>query len=66
MKSITQYYRSLPAEVKAFLAIANKEVGLGLTLELLAHLSGRPSNIPRSELVELRELAKARNLRLAL
>ena len=66
MKNIVQHYRTLPAEMKAFLTVANKEVGLGSTLEVLAYLAGHPSNIPPAEREALLLLAKARNVHLGL
>ena len=62
--SIVGHYRGLSPEKKVFLSVANKEVGLGITLELLARMAGLPANIAESERVALRTLAKARNIQI--
>jgi hypothetical protein len=62
--SIVDYYRGLSSEKKAFFSVANREVGLGVTLEVLAHLAGLPAKIAKSERTALRTLAKARNVQI--
>ena len=64
MKTIAQHYRGLPAEMKAFLTLANKEVGLGATLEFLAHLAGLPCELQDGEREALSSLATARGIQI--
>lgn len=62
----TQYYRGLSAEMKAYLTLANKEVGLGVTLELIAHLAGLPCELKPGEREALSSLAKARGVQISI
>lgn len=64
MNNVTQYYRGLSADMKAFLTLANKEVGLGATLELLAHLAGLPYELKPGEREALSSLASARGIQI--
>lgn len=61
---IVEYYRTLSPELRVFLTLANKEVGLGQTLELLAEKAGFPSKLRRHERLALRQLAAARGFNL--
>lgn len=60
--NIITYYRTLSAEQKAYLAIANRKVDLGPTLEFLAYQAGLPANFQPHESEQLRNLAIARNV----
>lgn len=60
--NIAHYYRGLSAEMKAYLTLANREVGLGATLELLAHLAGLPCELKPREREALSSLASARGV----
>jgi hypothetical protein len=64
MKTITEHYRGLSAEMKAFLTLANKEIGLGATLEFLAHLADLPCELKKGEREALSSLANARGIQI--
>ena len=64
MNNVTQFYRGLSAEMKAFLTLANREVGLGATLELIAGLAGLPCELKTGEREALSSLASARGLQI--
>jgi hypothetical protein len=64
MKTVTQHYRGLSAEMKAYLTLANKEVGLGATLEFIAHLAGLPCELKKGEREALSSLAIARGIQI--
>jgi len=61
MMNVIRHYRALSPEAKAFLAIVNREVGLGAALAQLAEWAGLPSDLSTGEREQLKKIALARN-----